>query len=176
MEQQTIKKIAWMTALVPAVIIVWSHTIYWPSFLSKYTDVYVPQGPRQTFADIGPSHRTAQIEIKDGVVTRPVIGSPVYFLFQPRIHTKNIIVTLKVRGSDSVISGTRLGYRTGDGPESNVQVDTEVEYVSDGTYIRGVIPLERMYSEKVDARRIVIDGSMTDSERLFVDEFTIAYE
>lgn len=150
MERKTLGAVAIMTAVIPFAVIFWSHTPWWPEALARVTDVYVPQGPTLTFSDFTPGDRTGVIQ--NG--TRPLIGSPVYVLFQPRRHSKFIRVEFDVDGtvkSDSV----RIGYRHGENVEGNVVVPTTF----DGKKFSARIPFAEMTRERIDARRIVFEIS-----------------
>ncbi len=161
-----------MTAIIPFAIIVWSHTVFWPDIFSWITDVYRPQGPTLTFSDFTPGQRTGPLEGK----TRPIVGSPVYLLFQPRVHSKFIRVEMQV-AADQLLDAIKIGYRRAGvgGPEDNVLVSTSYDKIK--KRFSAQIPFDEMVSERVDARRIVFEiPNASTSTPVIVDGVRLYYE
>ncbi len=164
-------RLAALTALIPFAVIIWSHTASWP--FGSLTDTYVPQGPTDTFSDFSPSDRTGVLTTRG----RPITGSPVYLLFQPRRHSKKIRVEIFAAPS-SLLAATdlKIGYRHGSGPEGNIFVRTEIEKKDDGIILWAVVPFDEMTRERTDARRIVFEAPRAStSTPIFIQRVNFFY-
>lgn len=160
MDRKAVIFAASLPAILAGLFVALSHTSLWPEPLARLTDSYAPQGPTNTFSDFSPSSRTGAL-VSNG---RPITGSPVYLLFQPRRHTKNIRV--EISASEP---GMQIGYRDGDGPEDNVFVATS----HSGLISSATLPFDRMTRERTDARRIVVS---TTSTTMIISSIRIFYE
>lgn len=179
MEQRKIISAAVATAMVPFLFVLWSHSPWWPDVLAEYTDVYYPQGPTQTFSDFSPGDRTGALFVIDGKRVRPVTGSPVYLLFQPRRHSKYIRVEI-VGHADRNTMGAVIGFRHGTGPEHNTfpHAENEMQFVDEKRLLWiARLPFELMTRERIDARRIVFEAQgVSTSTPLYIESVKLVYE
>lgn len=175
-----------LTALVPAGIIFWSHTTWWPEKFARHTDTFFPNGPTNIFSDFVPSQRTDIISVVDGVRVRPITASPVYLVFQPRVSAKLIKVVLVARSLNVSKNALKtpadlavdIGFRTGSTPETNVfpaavngrrRADGWLEFVAE-------LSMADMFSEWGRAHRLVFGFPQSAGERWLVKSVRIFYE
>lgn len=167
MERKTLGFIAILTAAIPFVGIIVSHTSLWPEAFARVTDVYMPHGPTLTFSDFSPGQRTGVLENQ----TRQIIGSPVYLLFQPRRHSRYIHVDFQVDG-EVKSNAVRIGYRDGSGPEGNILLPTTFKK----NIFSAKIPFSEMTRERIDARRIVFEIPSASSVPVRVRSVRLYYD
>ncbi|MCX6781395.1 MAG: hypothetical protein NT003_04780 [Candidatus Magasanikbacteria bacterium] len=166
-----------LTAVIPAAIILLSHTAVWPEFAAARTDTFFPKGPELTFSDFTPGQRTDVLKNIDGYQVRPITDAPVYILFQPRRHTPVVRVEIEARQSTTLTDEPHIGYRHGETVEGNKFVPTNVEYLKDGwVRLSAFMPMNEMTVERMDARRIVLQTNATSDKPWFVKSVRIFYE
>ncbi|OGH67629.1 MAG: hypothetical protein A3C15_01410 [Candidatus Magasanikbacteria bacterium RIFCSPHIGHO2_02_FULL_50_9b] len=152
MERRSIIFLGIVTAALPFMFVVWSHTSFADRWAAGSVDTFVPHGPTATFSDFSPTDRTAVLDD----LGRPITGSPVYLLFQPRRHSKFIDVEITIAEMMAPENLPHIGYRQGTGPEHNVLVSTDYSKYSGGLKLYARLPFAEMTAERVDARRIVL--------------------
>jgi hypothetical protein len=173
MERRTVIVAGIITAALPLLIVMWSHTSFADAWAARSVDTFVPHGPTATFSDFSPTDRTGILNDRG----RPLIGSPVYLLFQPRRHSKFIAVEITIADAVDSKNIPQIGYRNGTGPEHNIFVATDYKKNSVGFKLYAHLPFAEMTAERVDARRIVLSAPTAAVQApIHVSRVDIRYE
>lgn len=180
MDKKIVRAFAIATALVPAIFIVWSHTSLWPEVFARHTDTYYPSGPSSQFSDFVPSTRTGTLAPREvHYFARPITGSPIYLLFQPRRHSKFIRVEIWIEDFNFTHdTEPRIGYRHGNGPEDNIfKAESDRSVLGHGQIISTRLPFDEMTRERIDARRIVFSSAgASTTTPIYVTKVRLYYE
>ncbi len=184
MERRAIIFLGVLTAVIPLVVILWSHTAAWPEIFASRTDTFYPGGPNIIFNDFTPSFRTDIVRADEyGVRVRPITALPVYLLFQPRRHSKYIRVVIEGHGADN--EDVEIGYRrdgpaNGFYPENNIMqgATNEMHFLENGMREwENKFLFSDMLRERTDARRIVFRTvQATSTAPFFVRHVRLYYE
>ncbi len=162
---------------VPAAGIIYLHTLAAPEYLVARMDTFAPGDPQFLYNDITPSNKTGVISLFDGAVSRPVTDGPVYLLFQPRVHSKKIVVELTAEADIAGTPTIKMGYRTAEGPQNNVlQLVHDDSDTQNWNTWRIEIPFDKMYREMIDARRLVFSFPHANGETWYIKQVRIRYE